>query len=690
MTTNTNTKRALLIGINKYKRRYIRDLQGCVNDVSLMKNVLTTKFNFKEQNIISLTDEQATSHAIRNAFDQLISITQPNDIVVLHYSGHGSQITDQEGDEPDGLDETILPHDTGRSSYGHKNRDITDDHIFGLIKHLNTKTPYVTLIFDCCHSGTMSRDPFGDADRWAEPDNPQPSDPHYHLLPPAYNNSPVIAQLKAAQEADRDSNNQSGWFPPGEGYVLIAGCRDEEKSFERRLPGTDTRHGLLTYYLCQELLEAEPNTSYRSIFEQAAAEVTRRQANQHPQMEGKRNRQLFGTATIQTMRYLTVDSRHNQQITLRGGAAHGLTKGSQWAIYAAQTNEVTPQTPRLGLIQITDVKAVTATATILTSQSSQPEAVIGGCRAIEHAHNYGTMQLPIKFDMLDNNFTPDALKIQQWIQDSQLLYLTENPHEAQWNLLLLPPRPKITQNTRVPQLGPLDETMWVVINSDGQIQPAHPAANPESKYTIFENLEKSARYNMALNKINNPNPHNTLHHTVNVTFKRQNSNNQWIDATSEDKPLTYQQGEYLGLVIENIAQQPTKTVFISILNFGLTGAIHLLHPIEGASEELKPGHKIEIGIRDDDLIPVSIPANFPHHKQQGVDRLKLFITSQPADFSTFVQDGWRNITERTSGDSPLEQLMALALTNQKRDTLRGRPQSIDHWLTQTYEYIIKR
>ena len=89
--------------------------------------------------------------------------------MVVHYSGHGSQMTDIEGDEPDGLDETSSSRgDSGRAP--HENRDIKDDEIYLWLKDLTAKTSNVTLIFDCCHSGTIVRDDFGGEARWVEPD----------------------------------------------------------------------------------------------------------------------------------------------------------------------------------------------------------------------------------------------------------------------------------------------------------------------------------------------------------------------------------------------------------------------------------------------------------------------------------------------------------------------------------------
>ena len=70
-------------------------------------------------------------------------------------------MTHREGDEADGMDETTVPFDSGRDLY--PNRDITDDEIFAWLRKLSARTDNITLIFDSCHSGTIDRDPFGEA-----------------------------------------------------------------------------------------------------------------------------------------------------------------------------------------------------------------------------------------------------------------------------------------------------------------------------------------------------------------------------------------------------------------------------------------------------------------------------------------------------------------------------------------------
>ena len=144
-------KYALLIGIN-YKNSEC-ELNGCINDVNRIKNILINNFGFIEKNIIILTEESNKKPTSRNIISELTnlvlkSISQPNIQLWIHYSGHGASIADKNSDELDGLDEVIVPLD-------YKTRGIiTDDKLHHILKYLPKRSRCICF-FDCCHSGTM-------------------------------------------------------------------------------------------------------------------------------------------------------------------------------------------------------------------------------------------------------------------------------------------------------------------------------------------------------------------------------------------------------------------------------------------------------------------------------------------------------------------------------------------------------
>lgn len=151
-------KYALLVGIADYKSLPAKakdgksDLRGPLNDVRMISEVLTDRYGFPNQNITILTDENATRQKIVDAFHrQLINQSQPGDTVVFYFSGHGSQVTDNNGDEPpdgDGLDEVLCPYDI--EFKGGKNL-ILDDELGNWLRAVADRN--VVVIIDSCHSG---------------------------------------------------------------------------------------------------------------------------------------------------------------------------------------------------------------------------------------------------------------------------------------------------------------------------------------------------------------------------------------------------------------------------------------------------------------------------------------------------------------------------------------------------------
>ncbi|KAI8984660.1 caspase domain-containing protein [Mycotypha africana] len=146
-------KRALLIGINYFHTR--NELRGCINDVHNVKHFLITVYNFREEDMIILTDDQVhdarhmpTKQNMIQAMQWLVHDSRPNDSFFFHFSGHGGRMRDYDGDEDDGYDETIYPVD--HEVYG----QIVDDMMNDIMVRPLAPGCRLTAIFDSCHSGT--------------------------------------------------------------------------------------------------------------------------------------------------------------------------------------------------------------------------------------------------------------------------------------------------------------------------------------------------------------------------------------------------------------------------------------------------------------------------------------------------------------------------------------------------------
>jgi hypothetical protein len=108
-------KRAVLVGINYPGTK--AELKGCHNDVARMRRCLVDRFGFDESGIRVLVDDgsggpQPTGANIRRELARLVGDARPGDLLFFHYSGHGTRLPAETGQDDDtGYDECIVPCD---------------------------------------------------------------------------------------------------------------------------------------------------------------------------------------------------------------------------------------------------------------------------------------------------------------------------------------------------------------------------------------------------------------------------------------------------------------------------------------------------------------------------------------------------------------------------------------------------
>eukprot|EP00977_Amphora_coffeiformis_P008145 scaffold1819_cov160-Amphora_coffeaeformis.AAC.15 len=90
-----------------------------------------------------------TYENIITAYRQLVASCEPGDAVFCHYSGHGGKLVDEDGDEEDGYDETLVPVDYQSAG------QIRDDTLYKELVGALPEGVMMTSVMDCCHSGTV-------------------------------------------------------------------------------------------------------------------------------------------------------------------------------------------------------------------------------------------------------------------------------------------------------------------------------------------------------------------------------------------------------------------------------------------------------------------------------------------------------------------------------------------------------
>jgi hypothetical protein len=144
------TRKAVLCGINSYASA---PLKGCVNDAHNIRDLLITNFGFRPEEIHTLEDEQVVKTELLAQWDWLTRGAKAGDILVFHFSGHGSYVPDESGEEPDMRDEITCLQDM---DFNDPSTYLTDDEWYELAQRVD---PAVQLIIlkDTCHSGGSAR-----------------------------------------------------------------------------------------------------------------------------------------------------------------------------------------------------------------------------------------------------------------------------------------------------------------------------------------------------------------------------------------------------------------------------------------------------------------------------------------------------------------------------------------------------
>ena len=149
--------RALLIGVGRYAQ-FEEKLNGVSLDIAMMREFVHL-MGFKPHEIKVLEHEQASTAKVYDAVENwLIDGAGPDDRVLFYFSGHGSQIPDENKDEDDQFDEVLLLYDTvltekhGRQALSGV---LLDDHLNHMLARMKSRN--ILVILDACHSGSATK-----------------------------------------------------------------------------------------------------------------------------------------------------------------------------------------------------------------------------------------------------------------------------------------------------------------------------------------------------------------------------------------------------------------------------------------------------------------------------------------------------------------------------------------------------
>lgn len=311
-------KYAVIIAVGDYQLDTGWSKISSINDVPLIKSPLLMQ-GFLEEDITVLADEGATKAKIITALESLKTKIKPGDIVMIHYSGHGQQIFDDNSDEADGLDEALIPYDAWakyNAKYKGENH-IRDDELNTFTTSIRNnlgKTGQLLVILDSCHSGSTTR---GQKARGG-----------------------VAALTPPDWKADGDEKTSgSGLLEravlrnDASPMIMISGASAEELNYEYDGVGS------LSYAFSKAMNELGSNFTYRQLFSRIASNMNVIAPKQRPTIEGDIDYKLFKGDYVSQQPYFDITKLANSNtiLTINGGQINRIFNNTTILVMPAGT-----------------------------------------------------------------------------------------------------------------------------------------------------------------------------------------------------------------------------------------------------------------------------------------------------------------------------------------------------------------
>lgn len=301
-------------------------------DIKYIVDALHTQ-GFSDEHITVIED--ADKATILSSLEDLKGKLKEGYSAVIHYSGHGQQVSDKEGEEIDGLDEALVPIDApvnahfgGEDYQGEKH--ITDDELGAVLNDIRTvlgEEGHLVMLMDACHSGTGSRGGTNKARGTSAP----------------Y----IWKDLSDKARGTSDSKFMDEDEELMAKFVLFSGSSAHQLNYETR-DDEGNSVGSLSYAFAKACGELEEDYTYRQLFAKIQSIMAVKAANQDPLVEGDVDYKMFnGDIVPQTTFYLFEKKLGDLEFLIDGGYLTGLTENSVIGLYPAGISDPQDQADKL-------------------------------------------------------------------------------------------------------------------------------------------------------------------------------------------------------------------------------------------------------------------------------------------------------------------------------------------------------
>jgi len=608
----TPHKRALIVAISQYSPSSGWSTLHSDRDVPLIRTALTAQ-GFSD--IQELQGPAATRQGIVDAIRRtLLEPAKPGDILVFHYSGHGQQIPDDNGDELDGYDETLVPYDApsdekvaGPGYDGSKH--LRDDQFDELMQELRRKvgpTGNVVAFIDSCFSGTpRGNPPAGASIRGGQP----LGKPRFGATPGALEKGSGL--LEAGRGGGRGDRGREPGLAP---YVVFSASRPDEFDWETRDEKGEPV-GSLSYALSLEFARLPAGVStYRDLYQGVRLQVAYRVRNE-PQIEGDEDSEIFNGQAVAQERFLRVkEILPDGQATIGAGTLNGLLSGSRAEVHNETARKASPDT----LLARAEILPKGLLESYLKLEHPLAEDALRRGRVFITEHSFGSLRIGVQLKGLAPETRERIVATFQKVSALKLV-------DADPDIVIQPMKgsPDKIEVLTAADAYPLLE----------KILPSNKGSDEEIGSRLLDYARN--RYLRGLN-MQNDDFHVRLE-MFPVRVERCQDPKQPTEKTCTVTPLdlatrkssgggyAWRAGEFFKLRVENESAFPA---YLNILQLEADGKIQQLWPKLGTYDKttLQSGRSQDLGFL----------YKFKDVEHRGTDEILLIATDQFADFEPFV------------------------------------------------------
>ncbi|CAE6441338.1 unnamed protein product [Rhizoctonia solani] len=604
---------ALIIGINQYPSFSINNLNGAVQDAERFQDYLTQELRVPQHQITILLNQQATRSQIVGAFralgkDPRINVKDP---IVIFYAGHGAKLKKPEGWQAstDHI-QALVPYDTKvQDGSGNPVVPIPDRTVAALLNEVSvSKGNNITVIFDCCHSASATREQttLGRIARYVPSDElpPIPLDTDKDILPTSSSNRyATIAKGFAHREL--------------RSHVLLAACGSDEVAYETAGSGDFTSALLKTLRKY-----GADKTTYKGCIQRLPT-----LQKQSPHCEGfHKDRIFFDSKATSGSRKLILVKKRGGSYTLSAGTAQGVTVGAIFDIFEHDITNHAKDAP-LGAMCV--ISADPLTSKLNWAKASRPFDI--------PKLSYG-LQTHCGSDQFINVHFTEQLQSHLHADRAWLSAFTANQSSVAFNLS---------------QADVADVVVDISRNGKAFFHIRHPLINQYHIDRLPQEVHVTAKDILAVLRaaalwiwhLNRTNSDSDLGQSVQIQFTRLNeSQGNQMEVCGEDlnksgvADFVARPGEYYGVKLVNNSR---FNLYPHLFYFDLNGlSIEQWNDqiISGthADASLPRNSYLTIGYGDGGATPLTFVVDEDKELEVGI--LKLYLTNQPSDFSSIEHE----------------------------------------------------